>query len=60
MEGRCWRSGSTTRCKCFYKSCIRFVLDKGKSKLLEKTGIITFINIGRKEHPSKKDISIQA
>lgn len=33
--------------------------DSTHRKLTEKTGIFTFIGIGRKEDPKKKDLSIQ-
>lgn len=34
-------------------------MDSSHRRLEEKTGIFTFIGIGRKEDPTKKDLSIQ-
>ena len=50
-------------CKAFTSTRFVHASDKGNSthrKLDEKTGIFTFIGIGRKEDPTKKDLSIQA
>jgi hypothetical protein len=63
MEGRQWRKESRAFCRLFFlvPVCIWDKANESSThrELAEKTGIFTFIGIGRKEDPTKKDLSIQ-